>query len=71
MAQRLMLESPNDLLTRGQAARILGVRTNTLAVWACNKRYALPYVKVGSLVKYRRRDLIEFIERSVVAPSDE
>ena len=48
MAQRLMLESPNDLLTRGQAARILGVRTNTLAVWACNKRYALPYVKVGS-----------------------
>ena len=67
MAQRIILESPDDLLTRGQAARILGVKPSTLAVWACNKRYHLPYIKVGSLVKYRRRDLIEFIERQTVS----
>ena len=69
MAQRLTLESPDDLLTRGQAARILGVKPNTLAVWACNRRYDLPYVKVGSLVKYRRRDLLAFVERRTVGPA--
>jgi excisionase family DNA binding protein len=71
MAQRLMLESPNDLLTRRQAARILGVKPNKLAVWATAKRYKLAYIKVGSLVRYRRRDLEQFIERQTVAPSDE
>ncbi|MFW0778199.1 MAG: helix-turn-helix domain-containing protein [Rickettsiales bacterium] len=50
------------LLTRKQAAEFLGVKEHTLAVWACNKRYTLPYVKVGRLVKYRYSDLLAFVE---------
>jgi excisionase family DNA binding protein len=61
--QRMLLESPNDLLNRGEAARILGVKPQTLAVWVTTKRYGLPFVKIGSLVKYKRRDLDQFIER--------
>ena len=50
-----------DLYTRSQAAIYLGVTTGTLAVWACSKRYKLPYVKIGRLVKYRKSDLDAFI----------
>jgi hypothetical protein len=51
---------PTDLLTRVEAAEYLGISAKTLAVWACVKRYNLPYVKVGCLVKYRRADLYPF-----------
>ena len=52
---------PKELLTRKEAAEFLGVKVGTLSVWACNKRYNLPYVKVGSLVRYRRSDLEHFL----------
>lgn len=56
------------LLTRKQAAEFLGVKEHTLAVWACNKRYTLPYVKVGRLVKYRYSDLLHFVEQRTHTP---
>ena len=56
----------SDLLTRQQAAEFLGVKAQTLAVWATTKRYPLPYVRVGSRVRYRRSDLERFIESRVV-----
>lgn len=60
------LNFKSDLLNRTQAAEYLGVTAATLAVWACTKRYKLPFVKIGRLVKYRRSDLETFInERSV------
>lgn len=53
---------PHDpLLTRPEAAAVLGVKVGTLAVWHCTKRYALPVIKVGRLVKYRLSDLQRFI----------
>jgi len=55
-----------NLLTREQAAHYLGVTPRTLAVWACNKRYNLPFVKVGRLVKYRKADLDAFIARRTI-----
>jgi excisionase family DNA binding protein len=59
-----------ELLTRKEAATYLGVTESTLAVWACVKRYNLPYVKVGRLVKYRRSDLEAFIERRMVSSTE-
>ncbi len=56
----------SDLLTRREAAGYLGVTERTLAVWACTKRYGLPIVKIGRLVRYRRADLDAFIERRTV-----
>ena len=54
------------LLTRQEAAAYLGVKPQTLAVWATTKRYPLPMVKVGSLVRYRRCDLEGFVEQRTV-----
>jgi len=56
----------DQLLSGQEAAKFLGITYHTLAVWKCNKRYALPYVKVGRLVKYRRADLEAFIARNRV-----
>ena len=52
-----------DLLTRKQASEYLGVKETTLAIWKTNKRYKLPVVKVGRLVRYKKSDLDEFIEK--------
>ena len=61
-----MTDPQNTLLNRTQAAEYLGVSKGTLEVWACTKRYALPYVKVGRLVKYRLSDLQAFVASRVV-----
>lgn len=56
---------PNRLTSK-QAAEILGVSIDTLAVWRCTKRYPLPYVKIGRKVFYRAEDLENFIEARTV-----
>ena len=53
------------LLTPDEAASIPGVTKATLEVWRCTKRYDLPYVKSGRLVRYRETDLAKFIESRV------
>ncbi len=57
-----------QLLSRKEAAEYLGVKPETLSVWACTGRYSLPYVKIGSVVKYRLSDLNDFIESRAVCP---
>lgn len=59
-----------NLLTRKQAAEILGVSPGTLAVWACTRRYNLPCVKVGGLAKYRLSDLERFIQTRTVVGAE-
>lgn len=61
----------SDLLTREQAAAYLGITSRTLAVWACTKRYNLPFVKIGRLVKYRRTDLEAFIAHRTIGQIEE
>jgi excisionase family DNA binding protein len=39
------------------AAAHLGVKPHTLEVWRSSGRYAVPFVRVGRLIKYRRSDL--------------
>ena len=52
-----------QLLTPRDVAKILGVTPQTLAVWRCEKRYDLPYVKAGRLVRYLDSDVEEFINQ--------
>lgn len=49
------------LLTPRDVAEILGVSVETLNVWRATKRYPLPYVKSGRLVRYRQQDVDAFI----------
>ncbi|SFM54346.1 helix-turn-helix domain-containing protein [Nitrosomonas communis] len=63
----LIPKTPNTspLLTRQEAAEYLGVSPATLAKWASEKTQALPYIKVGRLVRYRIADLDAYISHSV------
>lgn len=51
-----------QLLTPEDVAEILGVTTHTLAVWRCEGRYGLAFIKTGRLVRYRADDVMSFIE---------
>lgn len=54
------------LLSRTEAAELLGVKVDTLAAWKSTQRYHIPVVKVGRLVRYRYSDLLDFIDRRTV-----
>jgi excisionase family DNA binding protein len=54
-------ERPDALLTTEQAAKRLGVKPRTLQSWRITGRYSLPFVKSGSLVRYRERDIQSFL----------
>jgi excisionase family DNA binding protein len=62
MAQQLASSRQSDLMTRHEAAGYLGVTPHTLSVWACTRRYDLPFVKIGRKVMYRKAHLDSFIE---------
>jgi len=53
---------PEEKLTPKEAADFLGVTTETLSVWRCDKRYDLPYIKIGSKVFYLKSDVENFIK---------
>lgn len=61
---KTQVEAKEYLICRKRAAEFLGIKENTLAVWAVNKRYELPFYKVGRLVKYKISDLEIFIEKN-------
>lgn len=60
-----MLSKPTTLLTPAEAADILRVDEGTLAVWRSAKRHGIPFVKVGRCVRYREKDLADWIESQV------
>ena len=56
--------SENDdpkLITPRDVANRLGVETTTLANWRSNRRYRLPFVRVGRKIMYRKGDVDRFI----------
>ena len=57
---------PERLLTRVDAADMLGIKPATLSAWACLKSHDLPYVKIGSRAMYRFEDIEAFITRNTV-----
>lgn len=53
---------PRNLMTPDEVAGFLGVSVETLNVWRCTKRYDLPYIKAGRLVRYRAEDVEAFVQ---------
>lgn len=49
-------------LDRKSAARYIGFKPGTLAVWDCTKRYDLKPRKVGRSVRYRKSELDRFLD---------
>ena len=56
------MNTNTKLLTPEEVAEILGVEIHTLAVWRCEGRYNLPYLKIGRLVRYAADDVQAFLE---------
>jgi hypothetical protein len=56
------------LLTEVQAADLLRLSVRTLQAWR-TRAFGPAYVQAGRAVRYRRRDLIAWIEASTVLPS--
>lgn len=52
----------DKFLSSRETAKLLGIALGTLHVWSSNKRYELPFTKIGSLRKYRLSDINKFIE---------
>lgn len=59
-------KTQSNLLDTRPAADYLGVTPRTLEVWRCVKRHAIPYIKVGRLVKYRQSDLDAWLESRTI-----
>jgi hypothetical protein len=55
------MKQNQSLVDRSNAALKLGIKEQTLAAWACNKRYDLPYIKIGRRAMYSPDDLDAFI----------
>ncbi len=55
-----------QLLSRDQVAKKLHLKAQTLAAWACAKRYNLPYIKCGGRVLYRPSDLDAFLAANTI-----
>ena len=56
------------LLTEDETAAAIGVKPATLVIWRCTKRYPLPYIKCGRLIRYRQDDVVAFLELRRVDP---
>ncbi len=53
------------LLKQKEAARILGVKPNTLAMWRLTGKVNLTYIKLGGNIRYRVSDLDDFINQGI------
>lgn len=53
-----------DVLTRKEAADMLGLSVQTLANWASRGGPNLPFYKLGGRVVYRHGDLVAFLDSS-------
>jgi len=54
--------STDPLLNSKETAEYLGVSQDTLSVWRSVRRYNIPFIKVGRLVKYRKSALDTFLD---------
>lgn len=55
-----------ELLTTAEAAQVLGVQPQSLAVWRLRGEN-LPFIKVGRLVRYRRSDVEKWLEAQTIS----
>lgn len=62
-----IINSKPKHLTPDEAAEILRVKKQTLAMWRCTKKEAIPYLKIGGKVFYREQDLVDWMDKKRVA----
>ncbi len=63
MTIQSIIEAGRDLLDEKAAAQFLDNSPGTLSVWRSTGRYNLPFIKIGRNVRYRRADLVAWLEK--------
>ncbi len=58
-----IIEPSRDLLDEKETGLFLDTAPGTLSVWRSTGRYNLPFVKIGRNVRYRRSDLVAWLEK--------
>ena len=59
--------TPTELLNERDAADLLGLRPPTLRAWRFQRR-GPAFVRLGRTVRYRRADLLAFLDDATVTP---
>ena len=57
----------DQFLPTSEAAKLIGLATQTLKSDRVTRRLGIPFAKFGSAVRYRRRDLLDWASRRIVA----
>jgi predicted DNA-binding transcriptional regulator AlpA len=63
MTIQTIVSAGRDLLDEKAAAQFLDMSPGTLSVWRSTGRYNLPFIKIGRNVRYRRADLVAWLEK--------
>jgi len=53
-----------ELLTTKQTARLMRVSLRVLRYWTAQK--TIPYIRIGRMIRFRKRDVLEFIDMHIV-----
>lgn len=67
MKDRKIVIEADSLLNTDQAAAFIGARASTMDVWRSKGR-GPRYLKVGNSIKYRRSDLINYLDSVTIEP---
>ena len=62
MSATTVIQAGFDLIDCQETAEILGISKSALEVWRTTGRYKLPFIKVGRNVRYRRSDVLEWLD---------
>jgi excisionase family DNA binding protein len=60
---------PDALLDELQAAQLLGLSSRTLQAWRA-KGEGPPFVRAGRAIRYRRRDLMAWVDANTVRSTE-
>jgi hypothetical protein len=68
VSYRVLSDEPDALLTEIEAADLLRLSIRTLQAWRA-RGYGPPFVRAGRAIRYRRRDLVAWVNANSVRPS--
>lgn len=54
-----------ELMTTQEVADYLRIKKQTLEAWRSKNINNIPYIKIGTSVRYRRRDVEEWVQKQL------
>ena len=61
-----LIQTDQELLSPTEVAAMLRVSLSALATWRSTRRYNLVFIRVGRRIRYRRQDVLRFLEARTV-----